>query len=463
MKISLRHRLLKILILLLVVMGSITIWSSYQDAADEVQELFDAELARSARLILALSQSGFANINLEQLQTYLQENRLIEANAANAEQELLDGHPYELKIMFQVFNERQELILKTDNAPATTLSDLLTGYTDIEWNGNLWRTFVVWNRMMEYKIVVAESYEVRSELIDKIVFKLLIPFLIMLPLLAWLMWWAIGQGLKPLKAVTRRVAQLDEKHLDPLQVERVPEEIQPLVAALNKLFERLRTSFENERRFSADAAHELRTPLAALRTHVQLLQADTAIEKHRDSLVKIMQAVDRAAHVVDQLMNLVKYDEGSMVPELRMLDLRKLTTQVVADLIPFALEKDIEVSVAEFDDSQVYGDEAALGMLVRNLVDNAIRYTQAGGKVDVSFRRAANSLSLYVQDNGPGIEDGQYEKVFERFHRGEGHVLSGCGIGMAIVKEIAQLHMAEIILKKSVYASGLNVEVRFAV
>jgi len=460
---SLRTRLLRILMALLIVSGSITIWSSYFDAEEEVRELFDAELARSARLLLSLSQAGFDKLNLEKLQSYLQENKLNTDNKDINLEELPDGHWYEHKLLFQIFDAKQNLILRSDNAPLKAISEKLNGYKDVQWQNSDWRSFAVWNRMMEYKVVVAESYEVRSELLDNIMLRLLVPYLILIPVLLFLLWWAIAQGLKPLKTVTDEVSRLDERHLTSLNVEEVPEEIQPLIDALDKLFEKLRLSFDKERRFSADAAHELRTPLAALRTHVQLMRSDSEAEKFSGSLDKIMQAVDRASHVVDQLMNLVKYDEGTKVPKLVMLNLKDISVQVAADLVPFALEKNIELSVEENSVDSVYGDESALGMLIRNLIDNAIRYTQAGGKVEVYFSSTDTTVSLHVSDNGPGVENEDYQKVFERFHRGEGHVLSGCGIGLAIVDEIAHLHMAKINLSKPEGHSGLHVEVVFEV
>jgi len=458
---SLKNRLLRILMALLIVSGSITIWSSYFDTEEEVRELFDAELARSARLLLSLSQAGFDKLNLAKLQAVLQENKLTYDEKDVYQDELPDGHWYEHKLLFQIFDARQNLILRSDNAPLEAISEKLNGYEDVIWKNSEWRSFAVWNRMMEYKVVVAESYEVRSELIDNIMIRLLVPYLILVPVLLFLLWWAIEQGLKPLKSVTDEVSKLDERHLTALNVDQVPEEIQPLINALDKLFEKLRFSFDKERRFSADAAHELRTPLAALRTHVQLMRSDSEADKFKNSLDKIMQAVDRASHVVDQLMNLVKYDEGSMVPNLVMLNLKDLSVLVAADLVPFALEKNIELSVAEDIAANVYGDESALGMLIRNLIDNAIRYTQNGGKVDVYFSKTETSVSLHVSDNGPGVENENYDKVFERFHRGEGHVLSGCGIGLAIVDEIARLHMANIKLTKPEEHSGLHVEVVF--
>jgi len=459
---SLRSRLLKILMLLLIVSGGVTIWSSYNDAEEEVRELFDAELARSARLLLSLSLAGFDKLNLQQLQNFLHDNKLkFDENEVEPE-ELPNGHWYEHKLLFQIFDANQKLILRSDNAPTEPITTRLHGYQDVHWKNSDWRSFTVWNRMMEYKVIVAESYEVRSELLDNIMLRLLVPYLILIPVLLFLLWWAIAQGLKPLRDVTDEVSRLDERHLTNLQIEKVPEEIQPLINALDSLFDKLRLNFDKERRFSADAAHELRTPLAALRTHVQLMRSDNDAEKFKESLDKIMQAVDRASHVVDQLMNLVKFDEGSKVPQLEMLNLKDLAVQVAADLVPFALEKNIELSVAESMASRIYGDEAALGMMIRNLIDNAIRYTQKGGKVEVYFSSNESSVSLHISDNGPGVENEDYEKVFERFHRGEGHVLSGCGIGLAIVDEIARLHMAEIKLSKPEYHTGLHVEVVFA-
>ncbi|MDH5516480.1 MAG: ATP-binding protein [Gammaproteobacteria bacterium] len=462
MKVSLNSRLLKILMTMLLVSGGVTIWSSYLDAEEEIQELFDAELARSARLLLSLSQAGFDKVNLSELQGYLQENKLQDALISEGG-ESSAGHLYEKKILFQIFNADQKIILRSDNAPLVAISDKLNGYEDVELNDSVWRTFSVWNRLMEYKVIVAESSEVRSELLDNIMLRLVVPYLVLLPVLLILLRWAISHGLKPIKLVTDEVSKLDERHLTDLNIEFVPEEIKPLITALDRLFERLRLSFDKERRFSADAAHELRTPLAALKTHVQLMRADEDAKKFTNSLDKIMQALDRATHVVDQLMNLVKYDEGSKVPTLGLLDLRELSVQISADLVPFALEKNIDLSVAETSGMQVYGDASALGMLIRNLIDNAIRYTQFGGEIEVYFSQSDSSVSLHVSDNGPGIKDDEYAKVFERFHRGEGHVLSGCGIGLAIVDEIARLHMAQIRMSKPEQHSGLHVEVVFNV
>lgn len=462
MKASLNSRLLKILMTMLLVSGGVTIGSSYLDAEEEIQELFDAELARSARLLLSLSQAGFDKVNVSELQNYLQENKLQDDLITEGD-ESSAGHFYEKKILFQIFNADQKIILRSDNAPAVAMTDRLNGYNDVELKDSVWRTFSVWNRLMEYKVIVAESYEVRSELLDNIMLRLVVPYLVLLPVLMILLRWAILHGLKPIKIVTDEVSKLDERHLTDINIKFVPEEIKPLISALDRLFDRLRLSFDKERRFSADAAHELRTPLAALRTHVQLMRADEDAKKFRVSLDKIMLAVDRATHVVDQLMNLVKYDEGTKVPELTLLDLRELSVQISADLVPFAIEKNIDLSVAEINGMKVYGDASALGMLVRNLIDNAIRYTQFGGHVNVYFSQTSSSVSLHVVDNGPGIKDEEVEKVFERFHRGEGHVLSGCGIGLAIVDEIARLHMAQIRMKKPERHSGLHIEVVFNV
>lgn len=461
---SLRKRLLIILMLLLMVAGGITVWSSYRDATQEVHELFDAQLARTSRFILSLAQAGFDQLDIKKLQQLILENRLRNTESLNNDEIITQGHHYELKLLFQIFNAKEELILRSENAPPIPLTKIVHGYCDEEFGGTRWRVFVLWNRLMDYKVLVAERYDVRSELVEKITGEVVLPFVFLLPVLAGLLWLALGQGLKPIKNVTDKVSELDERHLQPLMMHDVPIEIKPLVNALDRLFERVTETFEKERRFTADAAHELRTPLAALRTHVQLLLADDKEKQHQARLDKIMQAIDRASHVVDQLMNLVKYEEGRMVPELKPVDLQQQAVNIAADLAPFAVEKNIDLSVEEYPGAVVYGDAVALGMLIRNLIDNAIRYTQHGGFVNVSFEKINDdALCLNVEDNGPGIARSQYEKVFERFRRGEGHVLSGCGIGLAIVKEIADLHLASIQLSDPEGHTGLRVAVCFQI
>jgi signal transduction histidine kinase len=235
-----------------------------------------------------------------------------------------------------------------------------------------------------------------------------------------------------------------------------------LIAALNALFDRLRTSLEQERRFTADAAHELRTPLAAVKTQAQVALGATGEDERSRALGNVVAGTDRATRLVEQLLVLARLDPQKVLPHGQTVDLHELARQGVAELAPAAAAKGVEVSLAAGDAAPVAGDAVLLAVLLRNLLDNAVRYTPAGGEVEVSVRRTTGGVSLAVVDNGPGIPEAERGRVFERFHRVLGSGEEGSGLGLSIVRRIADLHRASVSLDAGPGGRGLRVEVRFA-
>lgn len=468
---SLRKYLLISILLIISTVGGATIWSSYRESLHEVEELFDAQLSRSARVLLGLTITEAETGHLGELQHLILENRLIHEDDTKGQydnggqdgsDESTFGHYYELKLAFQVWDQHGNLVLRSPNTPLEPLSDIEQGYSDKYVGNTQWRVFGLWNQQRTYRVLTAERHDVRMELVQKIIQRLLLPFLLLLPILAWLLWIAVGRGLQPLNRVAEEVASRHSQHLDQLDMESVPEEVKPLVQALNDLFKILHTAFEKERRFTSDAAHELRTPLAALKTHAQLAMRAGSDADRQHSLKQLLAGIDRASHVVDQLLDLSRLEPAAsdrQRPDERV-DLHTLAVDQVSDLISLANGRHIEISVEESELMPITGDRVGLSMLLRNLLDNAIRYTPEYGQVRVAFEANDQDICVLVDDSGPGIAQSDRERVFERFYRGEGEQQPGCGIGLSIVKQVADRHGASIRLESS-ELGGLKVKVCF--
>lgn len=462
---SLRKYLLISILLIITLMTGATVWSSYSESTREVKELFDAQLARSARLMLGLTLIEIRDGRLQELQSMILRNRfrLDEHKYEDVEMVLTKEPIYEMKLAFQVWDNQGNMILRSGNAPLYPLTEQASGYSEQSIDDTHWRIFSLWNDDYSYQVMAAERNDVREELIDSITWRLLLPFLIMFPVLAGLVWLAIGWGLTPLSRVASEVKTRNIHNLDALDVETVPEEVKPLVLELNWLFSTLKESFDKERRFTSDAAHELRTPLAALKTHAQLATMTDSCDDQKNSIEKIMAGVDRATHVVNQLLVLARLEQGhSQTINMEPIDLSQLSQDVSSELHDMASNRKIELSVKTSEQHWVNGELTMLSMLLRNLLDNAIRYSPEGSMVELGLAQSKQRISLFVSDNGPGIVDEEKEKVFSRFHRGEALQPSGCGIGLSIVRQITELHQAEIKLIDSP-GGGLRVEVRFPI
>jgi two-component system sensor histidine kinase QseC len=257
------------------------------------------------------------------------------------------------------------------------------------------------------------------------------------------------------------VAQRSPNQLDPVDIGTVPAEIRPLAAALNRLFECLNKAFAKERRFTSDAAHEMRTPLSVIKTHAQIAaRAVHPAEKDR-AIRYVIEGVDRSSHLVLQMLTLARLDPDNPSLHSSLCALVDIAKRVQHDLHPMADDKGIRLALTADPETHVIGYEPGLAILLRNLVDNAIRYTPVGGQVFIQIREEAEHCLLNVLDTGPGIAQEELERIFERFYRPAGQRQPGAGLGLSIVSEICQLHQASITLGTGAGDQGLSVSIRF--
>ena len=484
---SIRRRLLVMLISTLLVVWLVVLLLVYRAAEHEVQEVFDADLARSARILQTLllheveeEKETVENVHLvvnelgvdglaryprlaEILRGYSREEARERLELVSTAQEA--GHRYGGGLMFAARYGDGSFMLH-DSASAD-LPPTPSGYSDVRLNGHNWRIYSLTQEETGFTVQVGERHVFRAELVRYITRNTLMPLLIALPILALLIWAVVGRALSPLQHVAREVSTRAPFALDPIDDSGAPREIHGLVAALNHLFERVRNTLARERQFTADAAHELRTPLAALKTHLQVARNASAETATRASLDKALAGVDRATHSVEQLLLLARAD-AQQAREMVSgeVDLRLIAASVVSALSQYAYERDIDLGVEAAGKVIVHGDETALQLMLRNLVDNALRYTPAGGTVTVEVSGDGQKAVLRVLDDGRGIPAAERALVFNRFHRGSGEQAagtSGSGLGLSIVQRIARLHGASVALGDGLHGRGLGITVTLPV
>lgn len=339
------------------------------------------------------------------------------------------------------------------------------GYADVRAGGQQWRTYGL--ATLEGVIQIAQPVRVRESLARGAALRVVIPLLLLLPLLGAAVVGVVGSGLRPLRRVAGEVQRRDVHSLAPIAAAPLPQEIAPLVNELNRLLTRLNAAFQTQRAFVADAAHELRSPLTALRLELQLLDRAPDEAARHEARANLGAAVERAIHLVGQLLTLARNEPREPVGELTAIALEQPVAEGIADVHALAAARGIELTL-EADPAVVQGEREALRMLVRNLVDNAVRYTPEGGRVRVRVRTRGDALSgvraepalLEVSDSGPGIAAADRERAFDRFYRRVGSPQGGSGLGLAIVKAIADRHGADVRLGDAA-DGGLLVTVAF--
>jgi two-component system, OmpR family, sensor kinase len=333
------------------------------------------------------------------------------------------------------------------------------GFATISTPEGDWRVFGVQQR--DVTIQVAQPMRMREEIAASAALRTLAPFLALLPILALLVWITVGRGLRPLEAVAGAVKARTPAALHPLPGQNLPEEVRPLVAALNDLLERLGRALETQRQFVADAAHELRTPLTALRLQIQLAERAQSDEERASAFASVKQGLERATHAVGQLLTLARQEPEAADRPFAPVEFAGLARAVIAQCAPLAEAKAIDLGMGRSETATISGDGEGLRVMLSNLVDNAIRYTPRGGRVDVSTLVADGKAVIEVVDNGPGIPPQDRERVFDRFYRHEESGDSGSGLGLAIVKKVAERHRAQVTLSDGPGSRGLAVRVVF--
>jgi len=366
------------------------------------------------------------------------------------------------RLAYQVWSESGKLILRTDNSDISPISDLDAGYRDKNFAGRRWRVLSRFDDSRRRWILVAERIDIRTELADEIILRAVVPIVVSMPLIAAIVWLVVGNGLSLIRKLAGELRQKRADDLSRLTTADPPVELAPVVDAINDLLRRLNDSVLRERRFSADVAHELRTPLSALKVHVHNLRAE--FPGHDEELRILDRDVGRLGHLIEQIMLLYRLAPEHYQAEMGMIDLLPLAQAVIGDLYPQVEAKRQTISL-EGGSETISGDEASLVILLRNLVLNASRYSPAGASIRVHIGRNDFGICLSVEDTGPGIPLPEIVRVLDRFYRvgGDRHASNedGCGLGLAIVRHIADLHQASLHIENNADGRGLTVSVTF--
>ena len=334
----------------------------------------------------------------------------------------------------------------------------ILGYADLELQGKPWRVYGL--QTLGGVIQIAQPIQVRESLARAAALRVVIPLLLLFPVLGVAIAWLVRSGLQPLQRVAAEVQSRDEHSLEPVSATRLPTEIAPLIGGLNRLLARLAAAFATQRAFIADAAHELRSPLTAVRMQLQLLDRAPDERARLDARANLGAAVERAGHLIEQLLTLARSEPREAHSAWTQIALETVAAAGVADCHALAQARNIDLGLDAQPDVLVKGDAEALRVLVRNLVDNAVRYTPVGGKVEVQTRNTPEAPVLDVMDTGPGIPLAARERVFDRFYRRSTAPEGGSGLGLAIVKAIAERHGARVTLGDAP-GGGLHVSVAF--
>jgi two-component system, OmpR family, sensor histidine kinase QseC len=437
-EVSIRRRLVTLLL------GSVTAaWlavtlMAYFDARRETDRLLDAHLAQVTSILAAGAGHELLELDPEDVGKFAETGS------------------YGYEVSFQVWNEDGELVLASKDAPKRRLSPNTGGFTDSELNGHWWRVFTTWDREREFLIEVGEDHSVREAIARRLALNALLPLVAGLPVLGLLIWWSIGRALRPLARLGDEVAARDPLELRPVELAG-PAETMPLVRRLNELFARIRRVTALERRFTADASHELRKPVAAVRAQAEVARTTLSAGTRDAALVQVIRASDRMADLLDQLLTLARLDQNDAAATHESVALDQVVRTTIADLAS-ASGTEIDIELEATAEAAVRGNATLLAILTRNLVANALRH--GAPPVFVNLAREDQYIALRVRDAGPGVSPGELERLGERFFRGSAAAEGGSGLGLSIVQRIAELHHGTVLFGPGPASRGLEVCVR---
>jgi two-component system OmpR family sensor kinase/two-component system sensor histidine kinase QseC len=428
---SIRARLLLALLVLVATASLVAVALTYQRTLAETSALFDYQLRQ-----MALSLRNQVSI------------------APRIE---LPPQPGDSDFIIQIFDPFGTSVYRS-RPGLPIIQRAIVGYENLRLDGQVWRVYGL--QTNDGLIEIAQPLRVREALARGAALRIGIPLLLLIPVLFVAIVWIVGGSLRPLQRAAAEVQQRDQHSLKPLTDSALPDEIRPLISELNRLLSRLDAAFAAQRAFVADAAHELRSPLTAVRLQLQLLDRAPDEPSRLDARAKLGAAVERAQHLIEQLLTLARNEPRGVSEEAKLLPLEAPVSNAIADCHALAVTRGIDLSLQAEPNVCVRGQAEAVRMLARNLVDNAVRYTPPGGRVQVRIREQPHGPLLEVSDTGPGIPAEDRERAFDRFYRRENSLEGGSGLGLAIVKAIAERHGARVKLDEAP-GGGLKVGVEF--
>ena len=427
---SLRVRLLLALVAMLAVAAGIMGLLTYRSVLAETESLFDYQLRQ-----MALSLRDQGEISPDQASAFADEDLDFVVQIWS-----IDGR--------SVYQSRLHSEL-----PARAM----LGLADVSVGGQTWRTFSV--ATPQRVIQVAQPLNIRERLAANAALHSVVPLLLIAPVLALVVWWVAKLTLRPLNTLATEVQARDGQSLAPLPTQSLPEEVSPLVGAFNELLHRLSQSLDTQRAFVSDAAHELRSPLTALKLQLQMLRRASDQPARDEATAALSSGIDRATRLVEQLLALARSEPGAPALVMEPLDLSEIVRQAVADTVPMALSRGVEFELFADRPVQVQGDRGTLSAMVRNLADNAVRYSPRGARVELRVVQEPGAAIVHVDDAGPGLPPSERERVFDRFYRRASNDEPGTGLGLAIVRSVASRHDGSVTLGDSPLG-GLRATVR---
>jgi two-component system sensor histidine kinase QseC len=446
---SLQARLLALLLLMVTVVWVAAAVLTWADAKDELDDLLDGHLAQSAALLI-VQQTGHGG---EQAGNAQERDHVEDAPSL---------HKYAPRVAFQVFHEGK-LTMRSANAMEAPMSAKTKGFASVKLTDQTeWRVFAAQGNEGDVQVFVGEQIKSRNAILWAVLKAVLMPLMYALPLLAVVGWLAVRNGLAPLRHLSEALTQRKPQALEAMVLIDMPTEIEPVMRSLNALFDRIQAMMTSERRFTADAAHELRTPIAAIRTQAQVALGATADEERRHALNYTLAGCDRATHLVEQLLILSRLESSTATAPTSLVDVSAVAQCVAADLALTALGRAQELELDAPAHALIAADEMLTSVLVRNLLDNALRYSPDAAKVFVSVTCNNRDVTLRVDDSGTGMSDADMARLGERFYRVLGTEQTGSGLGWSIVRRIAKVYAAQVDVHRSARLGGLCVKVRWA-
>ncbi len=438
---SLQSRLLWLVLSVVTLAWLLALAATWTDARHELDELLDSHLAQAAALLVVQQSS--------------------ELGEERHQPDAPSLHRYAPKVAFQVFHEGR-LAVRSANAPDVPLINqelqVNTGFATVVHAGATWRVFTARGAENDVQVYVGERLDSRNAILLAVLRSVLWPLFMALPLLALAVWWAVRRGLMPLHRLGKLLAHRRPQALEPLPVEGMPKDMLPMVASLNGLFERIATLIENERRFTSDAAHELRTPIAAIRAQAQVALGEPDDAMRRRALLQTLEGCDRAARLINQLLTLSRLESGATTAPVPA-DLAAICRDVLAEMAPVALGKSQSLELEGISRCMVLGDATLLRVLIRNLVDNAVRYAGPGARIVTRLLGESDAFSLVVEDSGPGLSAEERGKLGARFYRKSGATESGSGLGWSICDRVCRVHDFTLMAEPCTGLGGLRVRI----
>lgn len=451
-----------------------------RDNIDRLNELYDVHLARTAKAFLQLIDPDPESVQTAALVLKPTEiDQLLNGTPASMEPagdthlpftsvNSDDNHAatqrlqYGSHLHYQLWRESGELIAMSNDAPRQLLTRQLGYSNSVDAQGQAWRHYSFHDATHQARVVVSEPSAFRQTLVRHILLDATLPLLTGLPILLGLLWLSIRRGLRPLDDLRAEIARRQSDNLALLPVEHTPTEAKPIVLALNGLLQRLAHTLEQERRFTDDAAHQLRTPLAAIQAQLYAVRHLQDAPQRAQATERLQASVARAIRLVNQMLALARLDPEQPPPDFSEVHLEEIAEAVCADLATAALGRDqtLELS-AQPGLPALQGNADMLSMLLTNLVDNAVHYTPKGGQIRVQLQHDGAVVTLTVSDDGPGIAPQERAHVLERFYRVAAQSEPGTGLGLAICQRIAELHHTQLVLGPGLHGQGLSVQVRF--